>query len=154
MCSFSLFVNLWGVDMPGSTLESALAPLGERLWCDQCRESLQERVRQLIVQWSVVKVCTTLSLSEKMVIYWGYLANYLIGVASPSWTLISPVTHLMNHPPKIRFSSQSSSTHLVKGSPYTLRLSFSSSCTIRISSPLSLSVSSHHSPPAYTVPKT
>ncbi|KIJ57148.1 hypothetical protein M422DRAFT_57577 [Sphaerobolus stellatus SS14] len=43
-------------DMAGSTLESALSPLAERLWCDQCRQSLQERVRQLIVQWSVVKV--------------------------------------------------------------------------------------------------
>lgn len=43
--------------MPGSTLESALTPLGERLWCEQCREALQERIRTLIVQWSVVKVC-------------------------------------------------------------------------------------------------
>jgi hypothetical protein len=42
--------------MPGSTLESALLPLGERLWCEQCREALQERIRTLIVQWSVVKV--------------------------------------------------------------------------------------------------
>ncbi|GJJ07043.1 hypothetical protein Clacol_001241 [Clathrus columnatus] len=42
-------------DMPGSTLESALSPLGERLWCDLCREALQERIRTLIIQWSVVK---------------------------------------------------------------------------------------------------
>ncbi|KAF8497340.1 hypothetical protein JB92DRAFT_1027999 [Gautieria morchelliformis] len=42
-------------DMPGSTLESALSPLGERLWCEQCRGALQERIRTLIVQWSVVK---------------------------------------------------------------------------------------------------
>lgn len=42
--------------MPGSTLESALSPLAERLWCNLCRESLQERIRTLIVQWSVVKV--------------------------------------------------------------------------------------------------
>ena len=42
--------------MPGSTLESALTPLGERLWCEECRGALQERIRTLIVQWSVVKV--------------------------------------------------------------------------------------------------
>ncbi|KAF8583449.1 hypothetical protein K439DRAFT_56447 [Ramaria rubella] len=40
----------------GSTLESALTPLGARLWCKQCCEVLQERIRTLIVQWSVVKV--------------------------------------------------------------------------------------------------
>ncbi|KAF8524567.1 hypothetical protein BU17DRAFT_74698 [Hysterangium stoloniferum] len=43
-------------DMPGSTLESTLLPLGERLGCERCRESLEERIRTLIVQWSVVKV--------------------------------------------------------------------------------------------------
>ena len=37
-------------------MESALCPLADHLSCDICKQSLKDRVRQLIVQWSVVKV--------------------------------------------------------------------------------------------------
>jgi len=36
-------------------LEGALLPLGDHLWCDQCREMLRERIHTLSVSWSVVK---------------------------------------------------------------------------------------------------
>ncbi|KIJ69995.1 hypothetical protein HYDPIDRAFT_23147 [Hydnomerulius pinastri MD-312] len=42
-------------DLSTSTMESALAPLGEHLSCDSCRLALQDRLKTLIVQWSVVK---------------------------------------------------------------------------------------------------
>ena len=37
-------------------MESALNPLGEHLSCDLCRQALKERIKNLVVQWSVVKV--------------------------------------------------------------------------------------------------
>ena len=37
-------------------MESALNPLAEHLACDQCRKALQDRIRNLVVQWSQVKV--------------------------------------------------------------------------------------------------
>ncbi|EGO01963.1 hypothetical protein SERLA73DRAFT_120615 [Serpula lacrymans var. lacrymans S7.3] len=43
-------------DLSTSTMESALSPLGEHLTCDLCRNALQERVKNLVIQWSVVKV--------------------------------------------------------------------------------------------------
>ncbi|KZS91267.1 hypothetical protein SISNIDRAFT_487590 [Sistotremastrum niveocremeum HHB9708] len=43
-------------DMSVGALESALAPLGEHLWCDQCRDALRVRIQDLVVQWSSVKV--------------------------------------------------------------------------------------------------
>ncbi|KAH7887791.1 hypothetical protein F5I97DRAFT_1805344 [Phlebopus sp. FC_14] len=43
-------------DLSTSTMESALAPLGEQLACEQCQLALQDRLKSLIVQWSVVKV--------------------------------------------------------------------------------------------------
>lgn len=39
-----------------SAMESALCPLGEHLSCQVCKQNLSERVKQLVVQWSVVKV--------------------------------------------------------------------------------------------------
>ncbi|KAI5991797.1 hypothetical protein EDD15DRAFT_2273337 [Pisolithus albus] len=50
-------------DLSTSSLESALAPLGEQLSCDQCKLVWQERIKTLIVQWSVVKVCSYTSVS-------------------------------------------------------------------------------------------
>ncbi|EIW82368.1 hypothetical protein CONPUDRAFT_54268, partial [Coniophora puteana RWD-64-598 SS2] len=46
-------------DLSTSTMESALAPLGEQLACNLCRTGLAERIKTLIVQWSVVKVSTS-----------------------------------------------------------------------------------------------
>lgn len=37
-------------------MESALSPLGEHLSCDLCRDALRDRIRNLVIQWSVVKV--------------------------------------------------------------------------------------------------
>lgn len=37
-------------------MESALTPLGQHLTCDLCRHALNDRVKNLVVQWSIVKV--------------------------------------------------------------------------------------------------
>ncbi|KAF8897485.1 hypothetical protein BD779DRAFT_1667459 [Infundibulicybe gibba] len=42
-------------DLSTSTMESALRPLTEHLTCDQCQQALRDRIKNLIVQWSVVK---------------------------------------------------------------------------------------------------
>ncbi|KAI9001393.1 hypothetical protein BD414DRAFT_32517 [Trametes punicea] len=42
-------------DLSTSAMESALLPLADHLSCRVCKRSLAERVKQLIVQWSVVK---------------------------------------------------------------------------------------------------
>ncbi|KAH8118804.1 hypothetical protein DFH11DRAFT_1723647 [Phellopilus nigrolimitatus] len=42
-------------DMSAGTIESALCPLADHLSCDLCRTVLRERIRDLVVQWSVVK---------------------------------------------------------------------------------------------------
>jgi len=46
-------------DLSTSAIESALAPLGDQLTCELCRKALRDRLKTLIVQWSVVKVCST-----------------------------------------------------------------------------------------------
>lgn len=45
-----------GIDLSTSTMESALRPLAEHLTCEQCQDSLRERIKNLVVQWSVIKV--------------------------------------------------------------------------------------------------
>ncbi|THH13573.1 hypothetical protein EW146_g6661 [Bondarzewia mesenterica] len=47
-------------DLPTASIEAALSPLAIHLTCDQCKVALRERINNLIVQWSVVKVCDTL----------------------------------------------------------------------------------------------
>ncbi|TFY50179.1 hypothetical protein EVJ58_g11154, partial [Rhodofomes roseus] len=42
-------------DLSTSTMESALCPLGEHLSCEVCKKNLAERIKQLVVQWSIVK---------------------------------------------------------------------------------------------------
>ncbi|KAI0353477.1 hypothetical protein OH77DRAFT_601272 [Trametes cingulata] len=42
-------------DLSTSAMENALCPLADHLSCDICKRSLTDRVKQLIVQWSVVK---------------------------------------------------------------------------------------------------
>jgi hypothetical protein len=42
--------------MSTNSLESALRPLAEHLSCDLCKNALNDRVKNLIVQWSIVKV--------------------------------------------------------------------------------------------------
>ncbi|KAJ7179196.1 hypothetical protein C8R46DRAFT_1211783 [Mycena filopes] len=42
-------------DMSTNALESALRPLAEHLPCDHCKNALHDRVKNLIVQWSIVK---------------------------------------------------------------------------------------------------
>ncbi|KAF5393785.1 hypothetical protein D9757_000077 [Collybiopsis confluens] len=42
-------------DLSTGFLESALAPLAEHLSCDLCKQGLKDRIKNLIVQWSVVK---------------------------------------------------------------------------------------------------
>ncbi|KAF8639758.1 hypothetical protein AX17_001020 [Amanita inopinata Kibby_2008] len=42
-------------DLSTSTMESALHPLTEHLACEQCQHVLRDRIKNLIIQWSVVK---------------------------------------------------------------------------------------------------
>ncbi|KAI0685020.1 hypothetical protein BC835DRAFT_1421675 [Cytidiella melzeri] len=42
-------------DLSTESIENALGPLGEHLGCDMCKLALSERVRQLVVQWALVK---------------------------------------------------------------------------------------------------
>jgi len=42
-------------DMSPTSLESALKPLAEHLGCDSCKAGLDDRIKDLIVQWSNVK---------------------------------------------------------------------------------------------------
>lgn len=43
-------------DLSTSSMESALGPLGEHLSCELCQTTLRDRIKQLVIQWSVVKV--------------------------------------------------------------------------------------------------
>ncbi|KAJ7158365.1 hypothetical protein C8R43DRAFT_995717 [Mycena crocata] len=47
----------WDVrpDLSTATLGSALRPLGAHISCDLCKQALNDRVRDVIVQWTVVK---------------------------------------------------------------------------------------------------
>ncbi|KAJ2931682.1 hypothetical protein H1R20_g5428, partial [Candolleomyces eurysporus] len=42
-------------DLSTSTMESALRPLAEHLTCEQCQGTLRDRIKNLVVQWSVIK---------------------------------------------------------------------------------------------------
>ncbi|PCH36127.1 hypothetical protein WOLCODRAFT_108268 [Wolfiporia cocos MD-104 SS10] len=42
-------------DVPASQIESALRSLAEHLECEICRKALEERTKQLVVQWSIIK---------------------------------------------------------------------------------------------------
>ncbi|KAF9569051.1 hypothetical protein CPC08DRAFT_702169 [Agrocybe pediades] len=42
-------------DLSTSTMESALRPLAEHLTCEGCQQALRDRIKNLVVQWSVVK---------------------------------------------------------------------------------------------------
>ncbi|KAI0796833.1 hypothetical protein C8Q75DRAFT_213241 [Abortiporus biennis] len=42
-------------DLSASSMEAALGPLGEHLTCELCRQTLRDRIKQLVIQWSVVK---------------------------------------------------------------------------------------------------
>ncbi|KIY73716.1 hypothetical protein CYLTODRAFT_448692 [Cylindrobasidium torrendii FP15055 ss-10] len=42
-------------DLSVGSVESALSPLADHVDCDLCKRSLKERVKNLVVQWSVVK---------------------------------------------------------------------------------------------------
>ena len=43
-------------ELSTSTMEYALKPLGEHLSCDLCRDALRDRIRDLVVWWSVARV--------------------------------------------------------------------------------------------------
>lgn len=46
-----------GVDLSTSFLESALVPLADNLTCDLCIQGFKNHIRNIIMQWSIVKVC-------------------------------------------------------------------------------------------------
>lgn len=58
-------------DMSASTIESSLHPLADHLSCEVCKQSLRERIRDLVVQWSVVKV----SCFHSLVRIWNDMIN-------------------------------------------------------------------------------
>ncbi|KAH9948654.1 hypothetical protein B0H21DRAFT_707597 [Amylocystis lapponica] len=48
-------------DLSISAMERALLPLGEQLSCEQCQNSLNERIKPLIVQWAIVRLGSALA---------------------------------------------------------------------------------------------
>ncbi|EMD37600.1 hypothetical protein CERSUDRAFT_136275 [Gelatoporia subvermispora B] len=42
-------------DMSTSAMESALYSMGSRLSCPECKKSLSDRVKELVIQWSIIK---------------------------------------------------------------------------------------------------
>jgi hypothetical protein len=50
-----LFIHLLK-DMSTGMIEAALNPLAENLDCHLCRDSLHARIKDLVIQWSIVKV--------------------------------------------------------------------------------------------------
>ncbi|KAK7022286.1 hypothetical protein R3P38DRAFT_1115004 [Favolaschia claudopus] len=48
---------MWDIrpDLSTRTLDSALRPLGEHLACEDCKNALGQRVKNLVVEWSMVK---------------------------------------------------------------------------------------------------
>lgn len=44
-------------DMSAGAIESALKQLGAAMTCDLCKEALNKRVKEVVVQWAMVKVC-------------------------------------------------------------------------------------------------
>jgi hypothetical protein len=68
-CSLSkanLYAHAGLLDLSTSTMESALSPLGEHLSCDLCRSALKDRIKNLIVQWSVVKARISIPLDFRI----------------------------------------------------------------------------------------
>ncbi|KAI0033089.1 hypothetical protein K488DRAFT_78094 [Vararia minispora EC-137] len=43
-------------DLSNGAIDSALRPLAGHLTCQECKESLLDRIREILVQWSLVKV--------------------------------------------------------------------------------------------------
>jgi hypothetical protein len=43
-------------DTTAASIDACLTPLGDHITCDHCKEALRERVRNLVVAWSTVKV--------------------------------------------------------------------------------------------------
>lgn len=57
VCVSCLLLNHHGcTDLSVSTIEAMLGPLADDLQCELCKKTLAERVKRLIVQWSMVKV--------------------------------------------------------------------------------------------------
>ena len=76
-------------------MESALSPLADHLTCDQCQQALQDRIKNLVVQWSIVKV------RELTVFY-----VYAVDIRYNSGQSDLPPTELGNLAPRpTRFSS-------------------------------------------------
>lgn len=72
----ALFTNSSHLDVSTSTMEVALRPLQEHLTCDLCRDTLKERIKDVIVQWSIVKVRVTLvGASRRLIVR--HAANYI-----------------------------------------------------------------------------
>jgi hypothetical protein len=54
--AMSGYEPVFETDLSTSTMESALRPLAEHLTCEHCQQALRDRIKNLVVQWSVVKV--------------------------------------------------------------------------------------------------
>lgn len=55
-CEVVLTWCLYALDLSATTIESALFSLNEHLSCEQCQAALRDRIKQLTVQWTMVKV--------------------------------------------------------------------------------------------------
>ena len=72
--------RLAGIDLSTTAIELALRPLGDHLSCETCRTTLYERVKQLMVQWSLVKVCC-IPLAYMLIIFNFATADDMMGNA-------------------------------------------------------------------------
>ncbi|TFK50591.1 hypothetical protein OE88DRAFT_1631272 [Heliocybe sulcata] len=48
-------------DLPVSTVRQTMQPLADKLTCASCRQAMSDRIKQLITQWSAVKVAQILA---------------------------------------------------------------------------------------------
>ena len=68
--------------MSASTIENSIRPLMERLTCDTCKASMNERIREVVVQWSLVKVSlcfTVMNLASKK---YGFILTCSVAISS------------------------------------------------------------------------
>jgi hypothetical protein len=51
-------------DITSGSIESALVPLGDQVWCGDCRRGLMEKIKDVCDSWNNVKVSLALHFSE------------------------------------------------------------------------------------------
>jgi hypothetical protein len=81
-------------------MESALNPLAEHLTCEQCRSTLTDRIKNLIAQWSIVRVrpFTTSDVIQNMANY-GFVYSFREQYSAYIWFFYLVNLHGYLHSP-------------------------------------------------------